>query len=139
MALTEFLGLYPKTSIIVIGSLITLISTFLIRYFTDQEHIRSLKNRQKELQKELKEVRKEGKDDKLLEINKEIMDLTLQLMKASFSLKQMMITIIPFLALFRWMKGFYGGEEGILSGWFWYYLGASIISSSIYRKIFKMA
>ncbi len=139
MTSLEFLSLYPRTFVIIIGSLVTLISTILVRYFTDQEHIKSLKARQKELQKELKEIRKEGESDKLMEINKEIMELTMKLMKASFSFKQMLITIVPFLLLFQWMKGFYGGEAEILSSWFWYYLGAAIISSSFYRKLLKMA
>ena len=54
MVITELIQAYPIPSIIVISIGITLISSLLTKWLTNQEHLKSLKERQKELQKELK-------------------------------------------------------------------------------------
>jgi len=139
MTLTEVMIANPRTSIILISALATLVSSLLMKWFTNQEHLKSLKSRQKEIQKELKEHRKNGNISEMEKLNKEMMELSLQLMKSSFSFKQILVTIIPFLILFSWIRGIYGGENGVLSTWFWWYLGTALILGSVYRKIFKMA
>jgi len=132
MGLTEFVTQYPKGSIIVIGALVTLVSTIVTKYLTNQEHLRSLKARQKEIQKDLKKC-KPG--EKLFEeLQNEMLQISMTMMKSSF--KPMFITFIPFLLLFYWIRGVY---TGLLSGWIWYYLGTSLASSLVYRKVFKMA
>jgi uncharacterized membrane protein (DUF106 family) len=121
----------------------TLVSTLLMKYLTDQEHLKSLKKRQKELQKDIREAQKKKEFTKLEELNKEAMDIALTMMKASFSIKMMLITMIPFLLLFSWLRGIYSTptvDGGVLlKSWFWWYLGSAIVSSMIYRKIFRMA
>lgn len=106
-------------------------------HFTDQEHIKTLKKRQKELQQELKECRKKGEHHRLSEINSEMVELSMKLMKASFSIKQLIITLVPFLIIFRWLREIY---TDIYGGWWilWYIL-ASMVASTVYRKLFKMA
>lgn len=136
--ITGFAGSYPVIAILIISAAVTLVSTLLMRAFTDQEHLKSLKKRQKELQKELKECRKNGDSCQLEKINKEMLELSMKLMKSSFSVKQLLITMIPFLILFQWMRGFFGGEAGVLSSWFWWYLGSAMVFSTIYRKLLKM-
>ena len=120
-------------SIIVIGALVTFISTLITKWLTNQEHLKSLKARQKELQKELKGC----KDDecKMKELQAEMMQIAGTMMKSSF--KPMFITIIPFLLLFAWLRSIYTPIMGF--GWFWWYLGASIIFSIVMRKVLKMA
>ncbi len=95
--------------------------------------MRELKAKQKELNKKLKTA-KPG--EKLFqEIQAEIMQITGTMMKAQF--KPMFVTIIPFLILFSWLRNTY---EPIMSGsWIWYYIISSIVFSTIYRKVFKMA
>jgi len=66
-----------------------------------------------------------------------MLKLTGVMMKSSF--KPMFVTIIPFLLLFAWLRGIYGGEDPLLGGWIWYYLGFSVVSSIIIRKIMKVA
>jgi uncharacterized membrane protein (DUF106 family) len=56
------------------------------------------------------------------------------MMKSSF--KPMFVTMIPFFILFYWIRNTY---SPILPSWFWYYLGAGIISSILFRKWLKMA
>jgi uncharacterized membrane protein (DUF106 family) len=114
-----------------------------MRHFTDQDHIKSLKLRQKELQKEIKEAQKNKEFTKLEELNKEIVDLSLKMMKSSFSIKMMLITFVPVILLFNWLKGIYNpaveGAVPLLAGWFWWYIGGAVASSSVYRKVLKMA
>jgi uncharacterized membrane protein (DUF106 family) len=132
MGILEVITQNPKTSLIIISALVTLISTIVTKYLTNQNHLRSLKERQKIIQKEIKN-HKPG--DKLFEeLQNEMLQISMTMMKSSF--KPMFITFIPFLILFYWIRGTY---SELLSGWIWYYILSSIVFSMIYRKVFKMA
>lgn len=132
MDIQNFIVTNPKLSIIAFAMIITLISTLVTKWLTNQEHLKSLKDKQKELQKDLKKC-KPG-DKKFEELQNEMLQISMTMMKSSF--KPVLVTLVPFLILFRWIRGTYAS---ILPSWFWYYLIASIVSSTIYRKIFKMA
>ena len=134
MMITEIMIGSPKISIAVFSVVITLISTLVQKKFTDQEHLKSLKKRQKEIQKELKKT----KDPSLMqELNAEMLSLTGVMFKSS--MKPMFVTIIPFLILFTWLRGVYGAEEVLGGSWIWYYLGYSILASIVLRKVLKVA
>ena len=128
---------YPIPALILISAALTLITTLLLNYFTDQEHIKNLKKRQKELNKEIKAATKKGEHHILEDLNKEMMELSMKLMKASFSIKMMLITFIPFLIVFRWLRSYYVPLWG--NWWILWYILASMVASTIYRKLFKMA
>ena len=130
--ITEMLSASPKFSIAIFSVLVTLASTLVQKWLTNQEHLKSLKKRQKEIQKELKNC-KDGCVMK--ELNAEMMKLTGVMFKSS--MKPMFVTIIPFLILFGWLRGVYVPLLG--NSWIWYYLGYSIVSSIIIRKVFKVA
>ena len=131
MAITEIITSYPIYSLIGISAIVTLISTLAQKFLTDQKVLKHLKERQKEIQKELKGC----KDEHLLkELNSELMGITGTMFKAS--MKPMAATIIPFILLFIWLKGIYTPLMG--SKWIWYYLGFSIASSIVIRKILKV-
>ena len=106
MVINEFITENPILSLAIVSLIITTISTLLHKWLTNQEHMRSLKQRQKEIQKELKSCKDECK---LKELNAEILQITGTMMKASF--RPMFVTIIPFLIFFTWLRGIYGGEE----------------------------
>ena len=131
MTLTEVMTANPKVSIAVFSVIVTLISTLAHKWLTNQEHLKSLKARQKEIQKELKGC-KDG--CKMKELNAELMKLTGVMFKSS--MKPMFVTIIPFLLLFYWLRGVY---DPILSSWIWYYIGYSVVASIILRKVMKVA
>jgi len=132
MELMSLITSYPVYSIIVLSAIVTLISTLVTKWLTNQDHLRSLKERQKQIQKDLKKC-KPG--DKIFEeLQSEMLQITMTMMKSSF--KPLLITFIPFLILLGWIRKTY---DPLLSGWLWYYIGASLVSSLIYRKIFKMA
>jgi len=134
---TDIVNAYPLLSLIVLSAILTLVSSLLMMHFTDQEHLKLLKKRQKELQKELKACQKNGDSCKLKEVNDEMMSLSMKLMKASFSIKQMIITIVPFMIIIGWLRDIYTAIYG--GWWLLYYIGVSVIASTVYRKIFKMA
>lgn len=128
----EWMIANPKLSIAAFSFFVVLISTLVQKYFTDQEHLRALKKRQKELSAEIKK----SKDPSVMqELNAELMELTMKMLKSS--MKPAFITMIPFLALFTWLRGIYVPLMG--SGWIWYYLGYSILISIVLRKVLKVA
>ncbi len=131
MTITELMTSNPRISIAVFSVIVTFLSTLAQKWLTNQEHLRSLKKRQKEIQKELKGC----KDQCLMkELNSEMMKLTGVMFKSS--MKPMFATMIPFLILFWWLRGVY---SPILSSWIWYYIGYSIVASIILRKVLKVA
>jgi len=56
MTIVEMMSACPKYSIAVFSVIVTLISTLVQKHFTDQEHLKALKKRQKEIQKEIKKA-----------------------------------------------------------------------------------
>jgi uncharacterized membrane protein (DUF106 family) len=131
MGAESIVQLYPIYSLIGISIMVTLVSTLAHKWLTNQEHLKNLKARQKEIQKELKGCKD---TDLLKELNGELLQLTGVMFKSS--MKPMFVTIIPFLLLFNWLRAVY---SPILSSWIWYYLGFSILSSIFIRKVLKVA
>jgi len=134
MVIVEWMIAGPKYSIAVFSIIVTLISTLAQKKFTDQEHLKALKKRQKEIQKEIKKAKEPSV---MQELNTEMLQLTGVMFKKS--MKPMFVTIIPFLILFTWLRGIYGAEEVLGGGWIWYYLGYSVVASIVLRKMLKVA
>lgn len=118
---------------------ISLITTLVQKYATDQKTIRELKAQQKELSKKMKEF---GHDlEKQRAIQKEMGPLTMALMK--HSMRPLMFTGIPFILLFRWFWDYFNAIPdgvkffGFLS-WFWFYLIFAMIFGSVLRKALKV-
>ena len=131
-AITNFLSVSPKLSIAIFSVLVTFVSSLAQKFLTDQEHLKAHKKRQKEIQAEIKKT----KDPTVMqELNAEMMKITGIMFKSS--MKPMFVTLIPFLLLFSWLRGIYVPLLG--NGWIWYYLGYSVASSIIIRKLLKMA
>jgi uncharacterized membrane protein (DUF106 family) len=132
MTFTEVLVSSPKFSIAIFSIVVTLISTLAQKWLTNQEHLKSLKKRQKEIQKELRKCKE---PDLMKELNAEMMKLTGVMFKSS--MKPMFATIIPFLILFWWLRSIYVPVMG--SSWIWYYLGYSVVASIVLRKVLRVA
>jgi len=132
MTLTEVMIVHPQISIATVSIFVTLVSTLAQKWLTNQEHLKTLKARQKEIQKELKGCKE---PTVMQELNSEMMKLTGLMFKSS--MKPMFATMIPFLILFWWLKSIYIPLLG--NGWIWYYLGYSIASSIIIRKVLRVA
>lgn len=132
MTLTEFISGYPILSLILVSLVVTFVSSLAQKWLTNQEHLQNLKKRQKEIQKELKNCKDQCR---LKELNSEILSITGVMMKSS--MKPLLVTAIPFLILFAFLRGVY---TDLLGGW-WiaYYIISSIVFSLITRKILDIA
>ncbi len=133
MALKEWLMANPKLGIILISVSITFLLTLVTKYFTNQNRMKELKGIQKACQIKIKS----GKlsPEEMSKINKEMLNCSMEMMKHSF--KPMFITLLPILVIFWWVRGIFGTST-IAHSWIWYYIGASIISSIIFRKLLKV-
>ena len=129
----EFIQANPRTSIILISLIATLVITVLRYFMTDREKMKEIRERQKHIRQEMKKYR--DNPEKMLELQKQTFDDLPEQMKQSF--KPMLITLIPFLILFAWLKSTFALTT-IAGSWFWWYLGASIISSLILSKLFGL-
>lgn len=131
MIIKEWMIANPKLSIISLSFLVTLVMTLITKKFTNQNRMKELKDIQKACQIKLKDNK--GKPEEMAKIQKEVMACSMELMKHSF--KPMLFTFLPLIFLFLWIKGVY---TDVLSGWIWWYIGISIISSIILRKALKV-
>ena len=133
MTLLSFVQLYPHASIILFGVLISLLITIVNYFVLDKSRMKELKARQKEIQKEMKEYK--DNPNKMMELQKEMLKHTGETMKHSF--KPMIITFIPIIIIFGFARTLFV-ETSIASTWIWWYIGASIVSSIAFRKLFDM-
>lgn len=118
--------------------LITLITTLVQKYLTDQVSLKKLKEEQKALQEEMKKYK--DHPEKLLEFQKKQMEFIPKTF--DLTMKPLIFTFIPFVLFFRWFNDYFTSAGnphflGFLS-WFWFYLILSIILSSILRKVFRV-
>jgi len=127
----EYFSMYPKTSIVLVSFFVTLIMTLITKYFTNQSRIKELKEIQKACKINLKDH--QGNPQKIEEINKEMLNCSMELMK--HTMKPTLITFIPLLLLLGWIRGIY---TTILPGWIWWYIASGIISSMALRKVLKV-
>lgn len=134
-ALMNFNILFGMASIV---CLITLITTLFQKYGTNQEELRRLKGEQKLLQVEMKKYK--DNPEKFLELQKKSMEFIPKTME--LTMKPLLFTFIPFLLFFRWFNDYFALLDykffGFIS-WFWFYFIASLVFSSILRKVLKVA
>jgi len=133
MALNELIVGNPRSSIIVLAFVVSFVLTIIRYYMTDKEKMKEIKERQRELRKEMKEFK--DNPEKIMEINKQMLEDMPEQLKQSF--KPMLVTIIPLLIMFAWLKSTFA-ETAIASTWIWWYIGASILSSIFFSKIFGL-
>ena len=131
MVLKDWMIANPKVSIILLSFLVTLVMTLVTKKFSNQVRMKELKEIQKGFNAKMKENK--GNPDVVMNIQKEMMGTSMELMK--HSLKPMLVTFLPLLILFWWIRGVY---TEVLSGWIWWYIGAGIASSIILRKALKV-
>lgn len=124
---------YPKPSILVISFLVTLFITIISHYFTDKELMKGIKEKQKRLKEEMKTHK--DNPQKMMEINKQMMEDFPTQMKQSMKIS--LITIIPLLFLFQWLRSMFA-QTAIVTNWIWWYILSSLIFSLILRKMFKL-
>ena len=91
-------------AVIIVSLIITLITTFFYKMFTDQDLMKALKKELKDLQKEMKDLKEDPK--KFMEVQKKAMQKNMEYMK--HSMKATLYTFIPIIIIFGWMQGHLG-------------------------------
>ncbi|MBL7059165.1 DUF106 domain-containing protein [Candidatus Pacearchaeota archaeon] len=118
----------------IIVFLISVFMTLVQKYATDQETLKEMKKEQKILQKEMDTYKNDPA--KLMELQKKSFAFIPKTFK--LSMRAIAYTGIPLILLFRWFMDFFItiGDPRFLGflNWFWFYLLASIIFSSILKK-----
>ncbi len=127
-----------EIGMILIVLFISIFTTLVQKYCTDQETLKELRKEQKLIQEKSKEFK--DHPEKMMEIQKEIMPLTMKTMK--LSMRGVMFTGIPFILFFRWFNDFFASAGdpkffGVLS-WLWFYLIVAMVFSTILRKLLKV-
>jgi uncharacterized membrane protein (DUF106 family) len=133
VAITELIQNNPRIGIIILSFIVTLFITIVNYFMTDRKRMKEIKDKQKRLRKELKEFK--DNPQKMMEINKQMMEDMPEQLKHSF--KPMLVTIIPLLILFKWLRATFLITE-IAGSWFWWYIIASIAFSMVLRKAFGL-
>ena len=141
------LGLPAWAFIIVISVVLSLVVTLIYKYATDQAEMKELREQMKKYQQQMKENK--GNLQKLNEIQKESMQVNMKLMKQNF--KPMLITMVPFIIIFWWLRGIYEGIiviplsfhfplSGLATGlgWIGFYIICSMIFTTVFRKALKV-
>jgi len=109
----------------------------------DQEKMKETKEKLKRHQEEMKQATKSGDTKKLQKAQGEMMKLTMENLKHSF--RPMLITFVPFILVFTWLRDQYGSAGTVASlagfdlGWFWWYLICAMAVSIIINKILKVS
>ena len=133
MALLDLIQNNPRIAMIILSFLVTLFITTVTYFMTDRERMKEIRERQKELRKEMKQFR--DNPEKMLELNKKMMEDMPEQLK--HSMKPMMITFIPIIIFFGWLRATFA-LTAIADTWFWWYLGFSIFFSLTIRKVFGL-
>lgn len=128
-----------NVGMLIIVLLITVFTTIIQKYATDQKALKEIKKEQKDIQKQIKEFKHDPK--KAMELQKQQMKLMPKQMK--LSMRAVAYTGIPFIILFRWFNDYFASiiiETGepirfwLGMSWFVFYLLGAIIFGSILRK-----
>ena len=117
-------------------AILTLITTIVQKYGTDQNALKTLREEQKLIQQQVKEHKADPA--KQMELSKKSMELAMESMP--LTMRPVLYTSIPFILFFRWFNDFFTANPAKVFGlsWIWSYLILAIIFSSIYRKMFKV-
>ena len=123
---------------LVVVLVITLATTLIQKYATDQKALKELTHERKLLQEEMKKFK--DNPAKITELSKKQMELIPKTFKLTS--RTVLYTGIPFILFFRWFYDFFAsiGDPkffGFLS-WFWFYLIFTMIFSSILKKVLKV-
>ncbi len=133
----------PVLGMLIIVLIISLATTLIQKYATDQDALRELKKEQKILQAEMKKY----KDDpaRVAELSKK----QFQFIPKTFKLtsRGIMYTGVPFILFFRWFTDTFTEMEAVTGvpirffgflTWFWFYLIFTMVFSSFLRKWMKV-
>ncbi len=130
----------PRLWIVIFAFFVSVVITIANYFLTDKELMKNIKEKQKRLREEMKKYRNDSQ--KMMELNKQMMEDFPNQMKQS--MKVSVITLIPLLLLFNWLRVSFASttlaEPGLFGWpiWTWWYILSSLVWSMILRKLFKL-
>ena len=135
-------GLTPLYFVILAAAVLSLGFSLAYKIFSDQATMRELKKDLKKYRLQMRELK--DKPDKIKELTQKSMSTNMKYMKKS--MRPMLITMVPVIFIFKWLKGLLGGIiilpltfwPGHL-GWFGAYIIFSIFFTTLFRKVLKVA
>jgi len=123
---------------LIIVLVITIITTLIQKYTTDQKALRELRAEQKLLQEEMKKY--QNHPEKIAELSKKQFAIFPKTFKLTS--RGVLFTGIPFVLFYRWFFDVFTamGDPKFLGflNWFWFYFISMIIFSSLLRKWLKV-
>jgi len=123
---------------LIIVAIISLLTTLVQKYATDQKALKEVKAEQKILREEMNKFK--DNPGKMMELNKKSLELIPKTMH--LSMRSIVYTGVPFILLFRWFYDYFAlvGEYRFLGflSWFWFYLIFVIVFSSVFKKVLKV-
>lgn len=127
---------HPTFGFFLFVALLTLITTIVQKYGTDQNAIKALRDEQKLIQQQIKEHKADP--SKQMELSKKSMELVMESMP--LTMKPVIYTTIPFILFFRWFDDYFKAHPTEILGmsWFWAYLLGAILFSTLFRKALKV-
>ncbi|MBI2580388.1 DUF106 domain-containing protein [Candidatus Woesearchaeota archaeon] len=103
MGLLDFLNIIlnlpPLAAILVISIAVSVVTTVIYKYTTNQKLMKGIKDEVKSMQAEIRSTKEPGR---AAQLQKEMMKKSMQQMNSSW--KSMIVTIIPLFLLFGWMQ-----------------------------------
>ena len=133
----------PIIDILIISFITSLYITLINKYFTDQRKMKRIKEETKELQKKIRKFM--TKDPKKAQnLQKEMFSKNIESFKVMFSIKPMLLTMIPLGIIFYYVREIYMNFGEFLNlgfttfGWFGSYFIFAIISSILLKKLLKV-
>lgn len=136
---------YLALDIFFITLFMALFMTLINKYLTDQIKIKALKKEMKDLQKEMRSIMSKN-PSKAQALQSEIFKKNLEHMKQTMSPRVLLVTMLPVLVVFSFVRKIYGpyGEFlhlfGLTSfGWLGTYILFSIGCTLILKKVLDVA
>ncbi|MEA3255669.1 MAG: DUF2208 family protein [Candidatus Altiarchaeota archaeon] len=140
-------------TIVFISLCVSIISSLVRKATLDVDRLRECKEEIKKHQDIMKDASKKGHTKKAVKSQEELTKLMMEQMKHSF--KPMMITFIPIILIFTWLRGNYGDIGSVVTfplhinlivfsingglDWLGVYILSSIASSIILNKLMKLS
>lgn len=132
------LRLQEPFALFIISFILTIITTLVYKFFTDQNLMKQLKEDMKSMQDQMKDSTQT--EEKKLQLQKTMLEKNMVYMK--HSMKPTLITFIPIIITFGWLRNYYTalGNPKIFFGmtWIWSYLIFSIAISMLARKLLNI-
>ena len=134
----------PIIDVYIITIFASLFITLINKHFTDQPLLKRSKEEMKSLQKEMRKVMREN-PKKAQALQKEIFKKNMVMMKQNLNPKIMLMTMLPMILIFIFIKNNYTQFDQFLNlgfatfGWLGTYIIFSIINSVILKKLLKVA